>query len=136
MKTDVWAALNLPSTGFDLHDSVRSKMPYASFSLLADVLSMNEKMLAKGMGISPHTLSMRERTGHFSSRESERLYVLLTVLQASCELFEGDVPAASRFLSSPLRGLNSRTPLEMLGMGDDSGTVLELIGRLENGIPL
>ncbi|GID03076.1 antitoxin Xre/MbcA/ParS toxin-binding domain-containing protein [Pseudomonas sp. 008] len=136
MKTDIWATLYLPSPGCDLHDSIRSKMPYGAFSFLADMLSMDGQMLGKCMGISPNTLSMRARTGHFSSRESERLYALVPVWQESCELFEGDVPAASRFLSSPLRGLNSQAPLEILGMGGDSGAVLELIGRLDNGIPL
>jgi putative toxin-antitoxin system antitoxin component (TIGR02293 family) len=111
-------------------------MPWTSFGLLAKTLSMDGAMLGKSMDISPDTLRRRERAGHFSLRESERLYALVTVLQATCELFEGDVPAANRFLSSPLRGLNSQIPLEALGTGGDHGEVLELIGRLENGIPL
>lgn len=136
MKTDIWAALNLPSPGIELHDSIRSKMPWTSFGLLANTLSMDGAMLGKSMDISPNTLRRRERAGHFSSRERGRLYALVTDLQVTCELFEGDIPAASRFLSSPLRGLNSQIPMEILGTGGDSGEVLELMGRLENGIPL
>lgn len=136
MKTDIWATLHLPSPGIELHDSIRRKMPYASFDLLAGALFMDGEALGRCLGIAPKTLLNGAKTGHLSSRESERLYALIVVLKASCELFEGDVQAACRFLISPLRGLNSKTLLGMLRKGSEDSAVIELIGRLENGIPL
>lgn len=114
---DVWETLHLPSPGIELHDSIRRKMPYVSFDPLAGTLAMDGEALGRCLGISPKTLLNGVKTGHFSSRESERLYALIAVLQASCQLFEGDVQTASRFLISPLRGLNSKTPLEILRKG-------------------
>lgn len=67
--------------------------------------------------------------------ESRRLYGLIVALQASCELFEGDVQAARSFLCSPLRCFNSKTPLEMLITEEGTSAVIDLIGRLEHGIP-
>ena len=136
MKTDIWIALRLPLPGTEFHNSIRHKMPYASFDRLADTLFIDGESLGRCLGISPKTLLNGAKTGHFSSRESERLYTLIAVLQASCQLFEGDVQTASRFLISPLRGLNSRAPLEVLRTMGGAGDVVDLIGRLENGIPL
>ncbi|WP_150636656.1 antitoxin Xre/MbcA/ParS toxin-binding domain-containing protein [Pseudomonas fluorescens] len=137
MNTDIWATLHLPSPGTESHNSICRKMPYASFDRLADTLFMDGEALGRCLGISPKTLLNGVKTGHFSSRESERLYALIAVLQASCQLFEGDVQTASRFLISPLRGLNSKTPLEILRKGGgEARAVIDLIGRLENGILL
>jgi putative toxin-antitoxin system antitoxin component (TIGR02293 family) len=136
MNMNIWATLHLPLPGFELHNSIRRKMPYASFDLLADTLFMDGEALGRCLGISPKTLLNGAKTGHFSSRESERLYALITVLQASCGLFEGDAQTASKFLISPLRGLNSKTPLELLRKRGEAEVVIDLIGRLENGIPL
>ncbi|MNL97150.1 hypothetical protein D3C81_69850 [compost metagenome] len=136
MKTDIWIALRLPRPGTEFHNSIRHKMPYASFDRLADTLFMDGESLGRCLGISPKTLLYGVKTGHFSSRESERLYTLIAVLQASCQLFEGDVQTASKFFISPLRGVNSKTPLELLRKRDEAEVVIDLLGRLENGIPL
>lgn len=133
---EIWTTLNLHSPGAECHDLVQHCIPFSSLDQLADILCMDGETLGKYLSISPKTLSRRAKAGHFSLRENERLYALIAVVQASYELFEGDVQAASRFLSSPLRGLNSKTPLEMLNTGGKSSTVIDLIGRLENGIPL
>lgn len=92
-------------------------------------------MLGKHMGMSSGLLSNATAEGFFSVCESRRLYGLIVALQASCELFEGDVQAARSFLQSPLRCFNSKAPLEMLITEEGTSAVIDLIGRLEHGIP-
>ena len=135
MRTDILAALGLLSPGTQHHDLARRRMHYASFQSLADILDVDEKTLGRGLRISPELLSRRAKTGLFSLRESKRLYALIAVVQASCDLFEGDVQAAATFLRSPSRGFNSKSPLEMLLNGGNSSALIDLIGRIEHGIP-
>lgn len=110
-------------------------MHYAPFQSLAIMLGVDEETFGGDLRISPELISKRAKTGFFSLRESKRLYALIAVVQASCDLFEGDVQAAATFLRSPSRGFNSKSPLEMLLTGGNSSAVIDLIGRLEHGIP-
>lgn len=134
MKTDIWVTVNLPSPGIELHDVVRRRMPFPSLQFLAEILCIDEEMLSKHMGISSELLSKATTVGFFSLCESRRLYGLIVALQASCELFEGDVQAARAFLLSPLRYFNSKAPLEMLVTEEGANAVIDLIGQLEHGV--
>lgn len=135
MKTDIWVTVNLPSPGTELHDVIRRRMPFPSFRFLAEMLCIDEDLLGKRMGISSELLSNATTVGFFSLWESRRLYGLIVALQASFELFEGDAQAARAFLRSPLRCFNSKAPLEMLITEEGTSAVIDLIGRLEHGIP-
>lgn len=135
MQADIWVTVNLPSPGVELHDVVRRRMPFPSFQFLAEMLCIDEELLGKHMGISSELLSNATAAGFFSVCESIRLYGLIVALQASCELFEGDVQAANAFLRSPLRCFKSKAPLEMLITEEGASAVIDLIGRLEHGIP-
>lgn len=96
---------------------------------------MDEGMLGKHMGHFIRNLVECYDCRFFSMCESRRLYGLIVALQASCELFEGDVQAARSFLCLPLRCFNSKSPLEMLITQEGTSAVIDLIGRLEHGIP-
>jgi putative toxin-antitoxin system antitoxin component (TIGR02293 family) len=98
------------------------------------MLCIDEELLGKHMGISSELLSNATTVGFLSLCESRRLYGLIVALQASFELFEGDVQAARVFLSSPLRCFNSKAPLEMLITKEGASAVIDLIGQLEHGI--
>lgn len=135
MRTDILAALGLPSPGTQHHDLARRRMDYAPFQSLALMLGVDEETLGGGLRISPELISKRAMTGLFSLRESKRFYALIAVVQACCDLFEGDVQAAATFLRSPSRGFNLKSPLEMLLTGGNSSAVIDLIGRLEHDIP-
>ena len=134
LRTDIWAALHLSSPGTEPHDYTRRQIPFASFQSLADLLITDLDMLGMCLGISAKTLGKRAKSGLFSVRESKRLDVLISVVQSSIELFEGDVLAAAAFLRSPSRAFNLKAPLEMLDARGDARAVIDLIGRLEHGI--
>ncbi|MEX5670013.1 antitoxin Xre/MbcA/ParS toxin-binding domain-containing protein, partial [Pseudomonas neuropathica] len=44
------------------------------------------------------------------------------------------ISAVNEWLTSPVRGLGSKRPLEMLGTRVEANAVLDLIGRLERGV--
>lgn len=134
MKIDIWGAVNSPLSGIELRDVVLRGMPFSSFQSLAEMLCIDEEMLGKLIGISSELLLNATTVGFFSLCESRRLYGLVVALQASCELFEGDVQAARDFLRSPLRCFNSKAPLEMLNTEEGASTVIDLIGQLEHGV--
>jgi putative toxin-antitoxin system antitoxin component (TIGR02293 family) len=135
MKIDIWVTVNLPSPSIELHDVVRRRMPFPSYQLLAEMLCIDEELLGKHMGISSELMSNAAAVGFFSLCESRRLYGLIVALQASCELFEGDVQEAKAFLRSPLRCFKSKAPMEMLITEEGASAVIDLIGRLEHGVP-
>jgi putative toxin-antitoxin system antitoxin component (TIGR02293 family) len=49
-------------------------------------------------------------------------------------LFEDGVSAATKWMCSPVRGLGSRRPIDMLCTRVETNAVLDLIGRLERGV--
>ncbi|MBI1901667.1 MAG: DUF2384 domain-containing protein [Planctomycetia bacterium] len=65
-------------------------------------------------------------------RESERRFALL--LNKAAVLFEGNVEAARKWLSSPCKGLAGRSPMEMAETEVGAREVEDLIGRLEHGV--
>ena len=55
------------------------------------------------------------------------------VRRAAVELFEGDRAATERWLHKEVMGLGGKRPIDV--MQADPQLVLDLIGRLEHGIP-
>lgn len=134
MKTDIWVTINLASPGGEFHDVVRRRMPFPTFRFLAEKLCLDEDLLGKCMGMFSELMSSATTIGFFPLCESRRLYGLIVALQASYELFEGDVQAAGAFLRTPLRCFNSKAPLEMLITEEGASAVIDLIGQLEHGV--
>jgi putative toxin-antitoxin system antitoxin component (TIGR02293 family) len=62
------------------------------------------------------------------------VYSIATIFDAAIELFEGDVLAVRNWMISPVRGLDGKAPMKMLGTRVESRAVLDLIGRLEHGV--
>ncbi|KAB0483855.1 putative toxin-antitoxin system antitoxin component, TIGR02293 family [Pseudomonas reinekei] len=129
-------ALNLPSADALDHDFVGHCLPLSLFEQVAEVLSLDGKILGKYLAIPTCTLSRTAGAGHLSVSESRKLAALIRMLYAACSLFEGDVQASRVFLTSPARSLNSKTPLETLSTEEGAIAVTDLIGRLEHGIPI
>jgi putative toxin-antitoxin system antitoxin component (TIGR02293 family) len=66
--------------------------------------------------------------------ESDRLVALVAVFDGALCLFENDKATATEWMSSPVRGLGSKRPLDMLGTSVETQAVVDLIGQLERGI--
>jgi len=90
--------------------------------------------LAETLGIPERTLARRRASGRLAPEESERLLRLSSIFEKAVELFEGDVPSAVNWLSTPKPALEGQPPLEYARTEVGARQVENLIGRLEHGV--
>lgn len=130
---NIWADLGLPARGTKLHELVRNGLSFVFLDRIASLFQVAPQVMATAICISPSTLARRAKAGRFNTAESDRLIAVVGVFQEAIALFEGDVSAASGWMRSPVRGLG-KCPLVMLETRVETQAVLDLIGRLENGV--
>jgi putative toxin-antitoxin system antitoxin component (TIGR02293 family) len=90
--------------------------------------------LATAIGIPERTLARRKASGKLTTEESERLLRIAGIFEDAVDLFEGDVPAAVKWLTTPRKTLGDRPPLSYARTEPGAREVENLIGRLEHGI--
>jgi putative toxin-antitoxin system antitoxin component (TIGR02293 family) len=90
--------------------------------------------LASVIGIPERTLARRKASGKLTPDESERLLRISAVFEDAVDLFEGDVPAAVNWLTTPRKALGDHPPLSYARTELGAREVENLIGRLEHGI--
>lgn len=134
VEAGIWATIGLPSRGAKLNELVRQGLPFVFYTRVAAILGMTENQLRQHLRMSSSTLARRASEGRLSAAESDQICALVSVLNAAIELFEGDHCAARQWMKSPVRGLNSRAPLDMMSTRVETQTVMDLIRRLENGV--
>jgi putative toxin-antitoxin system antitoxin component (TIGR02293 family) len=86
------------------------------------------------IGIPERTLARRKASGKLTTDESERLLRIAGIFEDAVNLFEGDVPAAVTWLTTPRKALGDRPPLSYARTEPGAREVENLIGRLEHGI--
>jgi putative toxin-antitoxin system antitoxin component (TIGR02293 family) len=59
---------------------------------------------------------------------------LVAVFEEALSLFENDVAAATEWMSTPVRGLGSKRPIDMLGTRVETKAIFDFIGQLERGV--
>jgi putative toxin-antitoxin system antitoxin component (TIGR02293 family) len=79
-------------------------------------------------------LARRAKAGRFNAVESDRLVALVTLFDEALSLFENDKVGAAEWMTSPVRALGSKRPIEMLGTMVEAKAVVDLIGQLERGV--
>jgi putative toxin-antitoxin system antitoxin component (TIGR02293 family) len=128
--------LALPSAdALSLHALIEAGLRWSSIERLGRALALPLAQLAELVRIPPRTLTRRRTEGRFDAHESERLVRLARLADLAVELFEGDLPAARRWLALPQPALGGRTPLELSRTEVGAREVEALLGRLEHGIP-
>ncbi|MDP9480807.1 MAG: DUF2384 domain-containing protein [Actinomycetota bacterium] len=85
--------------------------------------------------INPRTLSRRKREGRLHADESDRVLRLSRVYGRALGLFSGDLDKTSRWLSTPKVALGGESPLDYSRVDVGAQEVVDLIGRIEHGIP-
>ncbi len=91
-------------------------------------------VLASIVGIPERTLARRKAAGKLTPEESERLLRISTVFEHAVDLFEGDVAAAVRWLTTPKSAFDRQSPLVYARTELGAREVENLIGRLEHGV--
>ena len=108
---------------------------YAAFERFLRNIDLPYRLLAQTVEIPERTLARRKESGRFEPDETDRLVRTSRVFARAIELFEGSSEAARQWLTSPVRALGGRTPLEFASTDVGAIEVENLIGRLEYGTP-
>ncbi|HEX7386565.1 MAG TPA: antitoxin Xre-like helix-turn-helix domain-containing protein [Castellaniella sp.] len=133
-EADFWQSVGIPPRGQKLYAALAEGLPAGVYGRLAASIGLGRQALAVSLGIAPATLQRRLKSGRFNRDESDRLYRLSQIFGRTLELFEGDAPAARRWLCGAVRGLGGARPVDMVSTSAQTNAVLDLIGRLEHGV--
>jgi putative toxin-antitoxin system antitoxin component (TIGR02293 family) len=114
---------------------VQRGLPYGSVERFLRNTALSIIDLAQIVQIPVRTLMRRKAQRRLQPDESDRLLRASRIFGRALELFEGDIAAARRWLSTPLRAFGGARPFAVAGTDVGAREVDNLIGRLEHGIP-
>ncbi|MGF6457849.1 antitoxin Xre/MbcA/ParS toxin-binding domain-containing protein [Pseudomonas frederiksbergensis] len=130
----IWTIVGLPSRGTRLHDLVHEGLPFEIIERIASVLQIQRGDISKAICVSPTTMARRAKAGRFNTIESDRFVALIAGFENALTLFEDDVAAATEWMATPVRGLGSKRPLDMMRTRVETEAVIDLIGRLDRTV--
>lgn len=114
---------------------VSEGFPYGVIENLRENVGLSTGEVAHLVGINPRTLSRRKREGRLHADESDRVLRLSRVYGRALGLFGGDPDKARHWLSTPKVALGGESPLDYSRVDVGAREVVDLIGRIEHGIP-
>ena len=136
----------VPETGFGLlgveevgtNELVRrvgEGLPYEVLENFRESVGLSASEVADLVGVNPRTLSRRKREGRLHADESDRVLRLSRVYGKALGLFGDDLGRARRWLSTPKVALGGEKPLDYSRVDVGAREVVDLIGRIEHGVP-
>lgn len=114
---------------------VSEGFPYGVIENLRENVGLSTGEVAHLVGINPRTLSRRKREGRLRADESDRVLRLSRVYGRALGLFGGDPDKTRHWLSTPKVALGGESPLDYSRVDVGAREVVDLIGRIEHGIP-
>ena len=114
---------------------VRNGLPVRFLDSLKDALEMTETQLAATVGIARQTLVRRRKQGVLRRDEGDRAAMIARMFNMASSYFDGNREHALDWLKYPNPALAGDTPLERADTAIGAEEVIDLIGRLEHGIP-
>lgn len=134
-KTD-FELLGLEELGTaELVRQVSDGFPYGVLDHLRRSVELSTSSLAQLLDINARTLNRRKLEGRLNPDESDRVLRLARVYANALGLFGGDLDKARRWLSTPKVALGGESPLDYARVEVGAREVLDLIGRIEHGVP-
>lgn len=132
LRTDPATILNLkkPITV----ETIRKGLPVRVVERLRKRLSLPSGETIAVLDLPRQTYIRRREAGRLTPDESDRVVRYADLLARSTDLF-GDENAAADWLSKPTPALNGETPLAYATTELGTRKLLNLIGRMEHGIP-
>jgi putative toxin-antitoxin system antitoxin component (TIGR02293 family) len=118
----------------DLIHAVRRGLPFKALTTFSAHTGCAPSSIASALDIPERTLARRRTAGRLAPDESERLLRLSAIFEKAVALFEGDVPSAMNWLTTPKRALGHHTPWAYSRFEPGAREVENLIGRLEHGV--
>ncbi len=114
---------------------VRSGLSASFLDTLRDALDVSETQLADMVGTARQTLVRRKSQGVLRRDEGDRAAVVAKVFNRAVAYFDFNRDDAIEWLKHPNPALGGETPLERANTAIGADDVIDLIGRLEHGIP-
>ena len=108
--------------------------PFKALRALETASGVPAGEIAGLIGIPVRTPARRKSVGKLLPHESERLLRVAVVFEKAVALFEDNVAAAVKWLTTPKRALEGQTPLTYSRTEPGARQVEGLIGRLEYGV--
>jgi putative toxin-antitoxin system antitoxin component (TIGR02293 family) len=109
-------------------------LPFGALKTFVDVTGWPVSQIATALEIPERTLARRRTSGRLAPDESERLFRLSRIFEKAVDLFEGDLSAATTWLSTPRQALSDQAPLAYVRTELGAREVENLMGRLEHGV--
>ena len=114
---------------------IRAGLPASFLDRLKDTLDVTETQLASVVGIPRQTLVRRRLRGVLRRDEGDRAARVARVFDMALSYFDGNREHALDWLKHPNPALAGETPLRRADTATGAEDVIDLIGRLEHGIP-
>ena len=114
---------------------IRNGLPASFLDHLKEALEVTETQLASAVGIAHQTLVRRRSQGVLRRDEGDRAAMVAKVFNMALSYFDGNRERALDWLKHPNPALAGETPLERADTATGAEDVIDLIGRLEHGIP-
>lgn len=114
---------------------VSAGFPYEVLESLRENTGLSMGEIARLVQINPRTLSRRKQEGRLHPDESDRVLRLSRVYGRTLGLFGGDLGKARHWLSTPKVALGGESPLDYASVDVGAQEVVDLIGRIEHGVP-
>lgn len=129
-----WRDIGIPAQGAELIQQVQRGFDYAVLVRLAETSGFTLEGLATMASLSDYAVRQARRRGQWSPLQSDRLFRVACVLNAAQGLFGGDWGQAHLWLRAPQLGLGGGRPVDWLCTAVEAKTVLDLIGRIREGV--
>lgn len=108
-------------------------MAAASVEAITRLTRIAQSELARALAIPERTLARRKREGLLSAEESAKFVRFAHVVERAEEVFEEGPPALA-WLKTENPALGDVTPLSLLDTELGAYTVLDTLGRIEQGV--
>lgn len=128
------AVLNqAPHSALEWVNIIRRGMSSHAVDAMLKSIGLSQAELATALAIPERTLARRKREGLLSSEESSKLFRLARVVVRATQTFE-DLKTATDWLKSPTPALGGATPLSLVDTDIGAESVLDTLGRIEQGV--
>lgn len=122
-----------PRSPLDWVALIRHGLPSVAVDALSRAVRITQADLAGALGIPERTLARRKREGLLNSEESAKLVRLARAVERAEEVFE-DFDVALNWLKSSNAALAGATPLSLLDTDIGAESVVDTLGRIEQGV--